>query len=373
MRTFQVDPSIEAVRKPFEQFKKPFECFAALTNAKLEAGDVFASHVLATSFHPFVAAMHLSFAQHRPLMIRPDDVALCIAQGVSNHINAHAEKVRSIFVDHDGQKDIEIWRDMFQKGSPDNDWPSAFKEFDEKIAERLKNGAHERLKFQFSTTTHVDSAAYSIVLMESMKAYFKYVVWTECGIPEVTLLGTVADWTKLYAQTAALFAWWDARTAELPDVKEVSLSWWKDALMPVLEKILESAIDGKVDTEFWQSIYKMNGGSGGPTVSGWVNTLFPYMLDGERQPTQKHERLAKWGEDWYSVDSSSFPTGVSSVPFVWKYYGTDYDMTFLGGFAGVAQDPDNFSVRAAMGWGVCERNATAAIEITKEIINTRDW
>ena len=49
----------------------------------------------------------------------------------------------------------------------------------------------------FSTTGAVEQVANGIVLMSAMKSYFAYRGRTLCGIPEVTLEGTVDDWTNI--------------------------------------------------------------------------------------------------------------------------------------------------------------------------------
>ena len=38
--------------------------------------------------HPVVAAIHLAFSDHRPLVLSPDILWLLIAQGFANHVNA---------------------------------------------------------------------------------------------------------------------------------------------------------------------------------------------------------------------------------------------------------------------------------------------
>jgi|GEM_PF-845948 len=360
MRTFIVDPKEKVLRDLLPRFASPPACFKRLTDAEIEAGEVVGELVASTSVHPLVQAVHLSFAQHRPLALRPDDFWLCIAQGLSNHINANAERVRSLFVAHQGKKSIEVRRDSFIKGSPDNDWKGVFQEFDAQIAERLKGESHQRLKAWFSTTGPVDTAAYSIVLMEAMKAYFTYGVSTLCCVPEVTLLGETHDWKRLHGQTQRLQQWWTEQTANLSDPQEVSLDWWLLPLMRVLDQVVETAVGGTVDTKFWASIYKEGGGSGGPYVTGWINTLFPYLVDGG-VPKRRNVFVEKWeqelGHGGEGPTTDDFPTGVSVVPFIWKYHTEEYRMSFLGGFAGVSQDPNTFEVQATTGWAVCEAKA----------------
>ena len=70
------------------------------------------------AYHPVVAAVHRAFMDHHPLCLSPDMIWLMIIQGVANHINAHAEDLRSRIVSHHSKLIIEVRRDDFVKGSP---------------------------------------------------------------------------------------------------------------------------------------------------------------------------------------------------------------------------------------------------------------
>lgn len=78
------------------------------------------------NFHPVVAAIHYAFNEHRPLCLSPDIILLLISQGLTNHINANAKQLRPQFVKHEGKIKIEVRRDDFVKGSPENPWSEVF-------------------------------------------------------------------------------------------------------------------------------------------------------------------------------------------------------------------------------------------------------
>lgn len=50
--------------------------------------------------HALIEAVHTAFAEHYPLVLPPDDVWLCLAQGFAQHVEANAEALRSRFVRH---------------------------------------------------------------------------------------------------------------------------------------------------------------------------------------------------------------------------------------------------------------------------------
>ena len=194
----------------------------------------------------FVQSVHIAYAEHYPLVISPDDIWMCIVQGFAAHVNANAEKLRHLFVEHEGKKIIRIRRDDFLKGSSENPWPEAFSEFSVQIRSHIGDKTHNLLTPSFTTTGPVEKAAAEIVLMNAFKEYFDYRCATSCGIPEITLMGTVNDWKQLREKTLGL--------------AQFELEWWIDAVKPVLDQFVAAA-EGCVDEEFWSTIYKQTNGS----------------------------------------------------------------------------------------------------------------
>jgi hypothetical protein len=308
------------------------------------------------AFHPLVAAVHHAFMGHRPLCLSPDMIWLLICQGVANHINAHAEELRPRLVQHRGQTTLAVRRDDFVKGSPENPWPEVFSEFSAQIRGHV-GPSLDRFLPDFTTTGPVARATAEIVLLEAMRSYFACDVYTSCGIPAITLEGTPEDWQAV-ADRAEAFA-------------DLDLGWWLEALGPVLDRFT-SASRGEVDRASWQSPYKPHDESDGPKVTGWVVTLFPYLKDWRtgratvrnRWLTEESQRVRivelgkeeeENGEPEYEPDGPTidqFPGGLSKAPFRWQYLDKTFDMEFLGGFVGVAQDPETLALRPEIGWAV---------------------
>ena len=288
-----------------------------------------------------------AFAHHYPLVLSPDDVWLAIAQGFAVHVGLNAEALRGRFVKHQGKAVIELQRPGFVKGSPDNDWQSCFAEFSTKIGEHVGKAA-DMVTCSFSTTGPIERAASEVTLMDAMQSYFEYRVMTMCGIPNVTLLGTVDDWRSVRQRAGAL--------------AEYDLGWWTVDLLPVLDELVAAA-GGTPNVRMWQSFVKEHSMSGGDNVSGWINVLFPYLKDWQTKlTTERNPYMArsKWDSDWGGVSTDSFPSGFSSAPFTWNYYGKEFPMKFTAGFAGVAQDPDSLALRPAIGWAVSDADAVQA-------------
>ena len=319
-------------------------------------------------FNPVMAAVHLAFDLHRPLVLSPDIVWLAIVQGFAHHVAAHAEKLRPKLVDRAGKLTLSVRRDEFVKGSPENTWPDVFAEFSGEIRKHIGAATHDLLLPAFSTTGPIERAACEIVLLDAMKSYFEYEVRTLCGIPWIALEGTSDDWTSL--------------AAKVQELERFDLRWWTIQLAPILDQFA-SASRGDVNRSFWKSICKFEEMSGGPYISGWINAFFPYLKDLDTGlPTQRNE--------WFASDKSTFqrlldprswrtssehpigptmeqfPIGLSKAPFRWVLESAagaeasapvverTFDMEFLGGFVGIRQDSETLSLRPEIGWVVRE-------------------
>jgi hypothetical protein len=109
--------------------------------------------------HPLIATLHAAFRDHRPVCLSPDVVWLTLAQGFAHHVNAHAEELRPLLVRHAGKLAIQVRRDDFVKGSPENPWPEAFAAFSDQIRGHIGDETHALVVSDFSTTGPVERAA----------------------------------------------------------------------------------------------------------------------------------------------------------------------------------------------------------------------
>lgn len=290
--------------------------------------------------HALIEAVHTAFAEHYPLVLTPDDVWLCLAQGFGMHVEANARALRSRFVRHEGKLDLVVRRDGFVKGSSDNDWQSCFAEWSDAIAAHIGK-KRDLVIASFSTTGPIERAASELVLMSAVKNYFGFSVHTMCGIPAITLLGSLEDWRAI-RRRAEVFA-------------EFDLADWVRVLLPVLDQFVEAA-SGNADRTFWQSIYKHKGDSGGPYVTGWINVLFPCLDGGSPKKFHRNEHALTWSQDmdtpFCGTTFGDIPRGLSQVSVTWQYLETTIPMTFSGGFVGISQDRQTLAVRPVIGWAV---------------------
>jgi hypothetical protein len=170
--------------------------------------------------------------------------------------------------------------------------------------------------------------------VEATKSYFSYTVLTLCGIPQITLLGNESDWRSIRSRAAVL--------------AELGRDWWLCALLPVLDQFVEAAA-GRVDRQFWSSLYKEKSESGAAYITGWINVFFPYLL----RERSRRPRVVQNG--WVAAlkhgpTANQLPSGLSSAPFTWRFLDRAFAMEFVAGFVGVSQDRETRAVRPAIGW-----------------------
>ncbi|GES92422.1 DUF4419 domain-containing protein [Rhizophagus clarus] len=286
--------------------------------------------------HGLAAAILHAYNHHQHLRLTPDDIWLTIAQGVSHHINFNAEKFRSRFVDHEGQKEIAIYAGdiLHTKGSRlEGDWPEVVNRLVVKTDQAVeKIDIKPLLECDFTTTTKNSLTASRIVLLDMVKAYFTYRVYTRCGIPKITLEGTLEDWTKLQEKVIQL------RKLDL------DMDFWLDRLDPVIWKLVET-YKGEVDEDFWAKIasrQKYGSGYRGD-IDGWLVAFYPYDKGG-----------SKIG--YNSVIPSNIPSGRVAVPFTTD---TEFEkLKFVAGFLGAQQktleNSDELVVSPVIGWFVID-------------------
>ncbi|XP_070556813.1 uncharacterized protein [Ptychodera flava] len=312
----------------------------ARTKQKIESCfQTDANIVSSGTLHALVKAVHLAYDNHYPLVLSPDMIWLCISQGLAIHINQNSEQLREKFVAHSGKKEITVRRDDFLKGLATNPWPEVFGEFSQKIKDEIGVNNYDLITPKFSTTGPMEKAVGDIVLMDAMQSFFSLKFVTRCGIPSITLEGTKEDWIAVREKAEQL--------------EQYDLKWWTKELLPILDQFVKAA-NGKVDRKFWSDIYKLNDNSGGPYISGWLITLFPYCE--HRKGMVKNKFLEKWDVSrmFSGLTTDAFTCGLARAPFVWDYLGDLYKMHFVGGFMAVSQDTKTLALRPELGWAVVE-------------------
>ena len=282
-----------------------------------------------------------AYANHQSVTLSPDMVWLVISQGFARYVNAHAEELRPKLVNHEGKMDLVIETDK-DLMTEEVDWPILINDFASQIDKHTKDNIAKTITSDFSTTGSVERVASQITLMESVKSYFEYIVeYLACGIPSITLNGSVEDWKRVREKTMQL--------------KKYGLEKWIDSLDPILKEFILAA-DGKPNQIFWksmikkQSVDRLAGGGCLPEMptklDGWLLKLFPdengvtleEISHTKDMPTE-YVRVSFY----YQVINPDDGTIISRTP-----------MELWAGFVGAKIDNENNMVTPMIGWFVSE-------------------
>lgn len=281
------------------------------------------------------AAYH-AYSSHHHLIIRPEDVWFAILSQTNFFINAHAEELRSYFVTHDGQKELEVI-EVGTLHSVD------FGQLAQRMTKLIqKNVIDPDLRAwimpSFSTTTDSDRVVASILMMGALQKYFSYLMTLTCGIPSVTLLGEREDWADMQSRLAKL-----GQLGNEP-------AQFAQLLTPVLSHFVKSFDDPQSPSvsEFWSKIAHQTGGSGPYFLSGWI-TAFCFWdeegnclyKNGAIPPVTLEEFAGRRagceldGVYFHRVDTDDIPPGYASVPVTVNDNGRIYHTELTAGSVGM--------------------------------------
>ena len=264
-----------------------------------------------------VSTIMEAYNRHHELVLRPDDVWQAILTQFSFYVNANAEALRDRFVNFEGKKTlvVEMGGTLFTA-----DYAKfAERMVDENIVKNIKDPEMVAwLLPAFTTTTVNDRVVAAVSVMSTLQHYFEYVCRLCCGIPKVTLLGTVEDWTLLRQKADRLLDF---------DLRDRKMSQWLTMLAPVLDNFLASA-SGKANLDFWDKVCcHLGGGSGPRYLSGWVTVFAVFNKDGLWQGDTCDTEAGSWPR----IETGKIPAGTLSVPVLVDDNGTQYDTQMVAG------------------------------------------
>jgi hypothetical protein len=316
-----------------------------------------------TRVHPLIDAVGTAFGSHYPLSLSPDAIWLVIAQGFSHHLSENAEAFRDRLVRHQGrQKLTESVLDLSLQS-----FQNAVAGFSGQIREATDPVLHETLICDFSTTTPTIRTASEVVLMDTYSSYFEYEMQCICGIPQITIEGSVEDWERIRSRVEVL--------------ETFDLGWWVSRLRPILDEFIQ-AVSGRPNREFWQAIYKPRSAYASTVVTGWIADLFPYLNDAPNRlrnpilqsprdawsvpvPQGVETRRGRFDSDGdRGIPTESFPSGLSSVPVVVTFPNRpELDLDLVAGFMAIEQSRNDLSLAPVISWSVNKQRPATPILI----------
>lgn len=338
--TFAVD-SVETAKEPFIT-----SSFKSVASKKMDQpvaifpSELNSLEVVPTYMNSFLATIHYAYAEHRPLVLSPDDIWLTICQAFGHHVAMNSEELESQLLVEGHPDKIRVRNDSLVNQKAE-DWSDLIVGFDQAVQTYAKGDVLAKINQNFTTTTPIISTAYQVTVLDAVKSYFDFVGESGCGIPTITLLGSMDDWQKLYR--------------DLDIFDEYGMEFWTAELRPVIKEFI-CAVKGKPNVEFWKSIYKEVSAYGTSTITGWILKFYPYLEIEERQGEidweNENEIITKYKLNPYiygkqyllsTISSKSIPKGYVEVPFIWENYATEelivrHDMHLNAGFFGMKQN-----------------------------------
>ncbi|KAJ6582362.1 hypothetical protein B0H19DRAFT_526945 [Mycena capillaripes] len=257
----------EVLQSSFADVAPPSETLTA------GPGRAFTSKIpnLIPSRNGFVDTVISAYNKHHALVIRPDDVWICILTQFNYFVNANAELLRANFVAHEGKEKLTVTAEGTRYSL---DFGAMSREMVEQLERSLVDPSLRAWVLpDFSTTTVTDTTVSAIVMMATLKAFFEYeFCGIECGIPRVTLLGERSDYENILGR--------------LEKLKEYGLETiaWYHLLRPVIARFVAAfdAPESTANVDFWQKVaHYENMGSGPMYYSGWITAFCVFDSKGK--------------------------------------------------------------------------------------------
>ena len=294
---------------------------------------------------PVLNGFYTAHTNHYPIRIKPDDIWLLIVQAFSHHVNTNSEKLRNMFVDFSGKKELIVQYPLSDISQVDKNILEDFsKQINDQMVKYLGKNILDTLTPNFSTTTYDSTIICKISIMGAFKKYFDYTMdLVGCGIPYLILEGTAEDYKKIITKAK--------------DLSKYQFEWYINRIIPHIEKMVE-AKEGKVDVDYFKNMIQSKekteyisrpSGMGGDDykvdhLSGWFINFFSYITEGTGN-------YYPFNDDHLSVlDFKKLPNQRLTVPFkIIDFDRKEHFMKYSVGFFGCNKNNKN-EVYPVTGW-----------------------
>ncbi len=310
----------------------------------------------------FIGTLFDAYCRHYAISLSPDHVWCAIQQALSICINfgKNAELLRDKIVNHEGKMLLTHTEDgSFKSWVSNSDNLKRFvDQINQLIEKNTKNNLRESMETSFSTTSSETLFISRLLIMSTLQKYFGYKMQLMCGIPKVTLEGSLSDWKKLKEKSKILLQFGDS-------VPGKQLANWYEHLVLVLDefintyelileqssdrdssrKLISNNIKNKINLDFWSKICHTTGGGSGPTyIKGWLNVFMPFTDNG-RYILPNEVGTGSFGH----IDTNDIPIGISDIPISIDDNGNEFNVKFKVGFFGATFVDENI-LRPSLDW-----------------------
>lgn len=300
-----------------------------------------------------------AYSYHHKIILRPEDIWMAIQTQFCFYVNKYPEELRTKFVNHEGKEKLVVKEEDF--GTKDIGKLSVH--MTEKMQEFLKDPELiEWILPKFSTTTLQDTCTFAIISMGTLKNYFDYKFELCCGLPEVTLLGTVEDWQNIRDRCIILLKY---------DLADGFMSKWYNMLVPILDKFIETA-KGFPDLEWWNKVcHKHSGGSGPSYLTGWVSVFTVFSNEGEwlgSKYSDSYQRIM--GSEWPLINTNDIASCYTAFEVEVDNDGDEFKAMIYAGIYG-ADVINGDTLVPRIEWGICRELTDEEVVLKKAEIKRK--
>ncbi len=311
----------------------------------------FSSNVHASRNNGFVQTVIDCYNHHHNLVIRPDDIWIAILTQFSFYINKNAEEFRGKFVNFDGKMELIVRINGSLRLAP---YDLFVTKTTDKIYDNLVDkSVKDWILPNFSTTDTNDKIACGIVFMATTKKYFDFGCCLQCGIPNITLEGTVGDWENILQR--------------LEKLKTYKLDKWYDMLKKILKEFV-AAKNEKANIEFLNRICHHLGGASGPRfISGWLTAFAVFNEDGNWTDHKDNASLTMFSrisveQEWPVINIAAIPSGIVNVNVKIAEGSVVHESVMFAGHVGYKVLKDKCTLQPQIGWGIALKQTVPEVE-----------
>jgi hypothetical protein len=188
-------------------------------------------------YHKVLLGYLNAYFDHCPIKVNPNVIWQLILNLFSKYVNDYSERLRNIFVNFEGRKEINCirigtFKDVYKYKD------DLIEEFCNKISENIGKQLTDILTPNFTTSTKNSIIAGKVSIMSTFKKYFQYEIgMVSCGIPYILLEGSLEDWKKILEKLKSLSKYGFNRENIEKDIIEII-----------------NTKEGKINLDFWRKI-----------------------------------------------------------------------------------------------------------------------
>ena len=216
-------------------------------------------------YHKVLLGYLNAYFDHCPIKVNPNVIWQLILNLFSKYVNDYSERLRNIFVNFEGRKEINCirigtFKDVYKYKD------DLIEEFCNKISENIGKQLTDILTPNFTTSTKNSIIAGKVSIMSTFKKYFQYEIgMVSCGIPYILLEGSLEDWKKILEKLKSLSKYRFNRKniekdiIEIINTKEgkINLDFWRKIIMET--KGIVNETKGCMDVEVEREL-----------ITGWI-------------------------------------------------------------------------------------------------------